>query len=97
MISPLKVKDVAAVLDYTFNYADASNNYLGTDTIASSSWAVSPSGLTITSPAASFTATTTTVWASSGTVGKLYVLTNHITTAAGRTEERSFELLVDNL
>jgi hypothetical protein len=92
MIAPLKQKDPASILDYVFDWS----TYLGTDTISTSSWSVTPSGLTITSPAATNTTTTATVWASSGTVGVIYILTNHITTAGGRTEERSFEIQVVN-
>lgn len=93
----LKVKDPQAILDYTFNYHDPSDDYLGTDTLATSTWSVLPSGLTITAPSASFTTTTSTVWASGGTAGTKYTLTNHITTAGGRTDERSFELLVQDV
>jgi hypothetical protein len=93
----LKVKDPQATLDYTFNYADPSDNYLGTDTLATSAWSVTPTGLTITAPGATFTITTTTVWASGGSAGTKYTLTNHITTVGGRTDDRSFELLVQDV
>lgn len=91
-MTPFKVKDPQATLDYSFNWLD----WLGTDTLSASAWSVTPAGLTITSPAASFTSTVATVWASGGTVGKTYTVTNHITTAAGRIEDRSVELLIQN-
>jgi hypothetical protein len=93
----LKVKDPQATLDYTLNYHDPSDDYLGTDTLASSSWSVLPATLTIAVPAATFTSTTATVWASGGTNGTKYTVTNHITTAGGRTDDRSFELLVQDV
>jgi hypothetical protein len=66
---------------------------LEADTIASSSWIV-PTGLTQASPAPSFTANQTTIWLSGGTDGELYDLINTITTAGGRTWERTIRLLV---
>lgn len=81
-------KDPNAVLDYTINWAD----WLDSDTIASSSWAVTPAGLTIASDTE--TTTTTTVWLSGGTQGVAYTASNTIVTAGGRTEVRSITVLV---
>lgn len=41
------------------------------------------------------TATKATVWLSGGTAGQIYTVTNRITTAAGRTEDRSFAIRVE--
>jgi hypothetical protein len=75
------------ILDWTINWATRG---LGTDTIATSTWAISPSGLTDASPSPTFTNTTTTVWLSGGTAGTFYTITNTITTAGGREMQESF-------
>lgn len=87
-------KPPSDVLDYVFDWSAWLAKY--GDTISASSMAVSPSGLTITSPAASFTATYATVWASSGTIGQTYVVSNTITTAAGRVRTRSIKIIVQS-
>jgi predicted transcriptional regulator len=53
------LKDSNATLDYGINWAP----WLGADTITASAWTVQ-TGLTIATPAASFTTTTTTIWLS---------------------------------
>lgn len=85
------LKDPNAVLDYGFDWG--TDGWLGADTIATSTWTV-PSGLT--SEASSNTTTTATVWLSGGTAGQVYEVTNRIVTAAGRTDERSFTIRVEN-
>jgi hypothetical protein len=85
-------KDPDAVLDYGFNWAPTSKSWLlPGDTIVSSTWIV-PAGLT--SPANSFTTTTTTVRIVGGTVGVIYVITNRITTANGLVDDRSIGIKV---
>ena len=76
-------KDPNAVLDYTIDWT----RWLASDQIATSEWLV-PAGLT--KMADSKTASSATVWLSGGTAGQSYTVTNRITTAAGRTEDRSF-------
>lgn len=80
-------KDPAAVLDYQFNWAE----WLAEDTIAASTW-TADDGLTVASSA--FTNVLTTVWLSGGAVGLTYAVTNHITTAGGRTDERTLRIEV---
>ncbi len=80
------IKDPDAVLDYTVNW----ETWLDGDTIAASSWTV-PSGLTEDSD--TFGDSTATVWLSSGTAGKNYNIVNHITTAAGREEDKTLVIL----
>jgi hypothetical protein len=82
-------KDPAAVLDYTLDWS--TDGWLGIDTIASVVWAV-PAGITQT--AASNTTTGATVWLSGGTLATSYTVTCRITTAAGRTDERSFRIII---
>jgi hypothetical protein len=78
---PTITKDPNAVLDYTLDWSD----WLETDTIAASTWVVD-AGLTKDSD--SFTPTTTTVWLSGGTAGRVYEALNRIVTAGGRTADR---------
>lgn len=78
-------KDPNAVLDYTIDWT----RWLAGDQIATSEW-LAPSGLT--KMADSKTAASATVWLSGGTAGELYTVTNRITTAGGRTEDRSFTI-----
>ena len=78
---PAFTKDPNAVLDYTLDWSD----WLETDTIAASTWTVD-AGLTKDSD--SFTPTTTTVWLSGGTAGRVYEALNRIVTAGGRTADR---------
>lgn len=84
---PFYQKDPDAVLDYTIDWS----TWLGDDTIATSGWTV-PTGLTEDSD--SNTTTTATVWLSGGTVGTVYTVTNEITTAGGRTDDRSIQIFV---
>lgn len=83
-------KDPSAILDYGFEWED----WLDGDTISTSSWTVSPSGLTA-SPNTK-TSNTTTVWLSGGTVGSTYQLTNTVVTAAGRTDQRTMLVAVQD-
>lgn len=79
------LKDPESVLDYQIDWS----TWLGSDTIASSSWVI-PTGITEDSD--SNTTTTATVWLSGGTAGTTYTVTNRIVTAGGRTEDRSLTI-----
>jgi hypothetical protein len=81
-------KDPNAVLDYSIDWT----RWLAGDQIATSEWIV-PSGLT--KIADSKTTVSATVWLSGGSVGQSYTVANRITTAAGRTEDRSFTIRVE--
>jgi len=87
------VKDPQATLDYLVDWAA----YLGTDTIATSTFTVD-AGITVGTglQAPSNTPTSATVWLSGGSVGQTYKVVNKIVTAAGRTDERTFMLSVQN-
>lgn len=69
-------------------------NNEGADTIASSVMTALPAGLTINSPAATFTATNTTVWVSGGTDGQSYNVYNTITTTAGRIRTKVIKVSI---
>jgi hypothetical protein len=77
-----EIKDPDAVLDYFYDWT----GWLSGDTIIASTWIV-PTGLTKESE--SNTATGATIWVSGGTAGTNYPVTNRISTAAGRTEDRT--------
>jgi hypothetical protein len=81
-------KDPHAVLDYAIDWT----RWLAGDTIATSEWLL-PVGLT--KMADTKTASSSTVWLSGGTAGQSYIVTNRITTAGGRTEDRSFTIRVE--
>ena len=80
-------KDPDAVLDYTVDWSD----FLGADTIATSTWVVQ-SGLTIGTGGQAPTNDTTsaTAWFSGGTLLTAYLVTSRITTVGGRTQDQSF-------
>lgn len=81
-------KDPDAILDYAVDWS----RWLAGDTIAASVWIV-PTGLTKVSETS--TATKAIVWLLGGSAGVTYTVTNRITTAAGRTEDRSFTVRVE--
>jgi hypothetical protein len=83
------VKDPQAILDYVVDWTD----WLSSDTISVVAWVV-PAG--ITNPSISNTTKTATIWLSSGTAGNSYDITCRITTAGGRTDERTITVSVRN-
>jgi len=84
-------KDPNEVLDYVVDWT----SWLGgADTIATSAFTV-PTGLTLTS--SSNTSTTATVWLSDGIATQSYTVTNQVVTAGGRTVERSFQVVCQDL
>lgn len=80
-------KDPDAVLDYGFDWT----SWLDGDTISTSAWSAD-AGITVDSD--SNNTTSTTVWLSGGTAGTTYEVTNQITTAAGRTDDRTIRIKV---
>ena len=85
----LFTKDPDEVLDYKIDWED----WLGTDTIIASTW-VATTGLTIDSD--SFTSTYSIVVLSGGTLNNKYFVTNHITTASGREDDRTITIICTN-
>lgn len=84
----LPIKSPAAVVDYGVRWA----RYLAEgDSLATSTWSIAGTA-TLSAPA--IAGTDTRVWLTGGTAGETLVLTNRITTALGRTDERSFSVPV---
>lgn len=81
------VKDPDSTLDYGLDWSP----WLNGDTITNSSWIVD----SILTPTNEQNDTTkTSLYISGGVVGEKYVLTNRITTNAGRICERSFTVFI---
>lgn len=83
-------KDPDAVLDYAMSWA----TWLGADTISTSVWSVDGPDSSLTVDSDSETTTVATVWLSGGTPNMDYVITNRITTAGSRTDDRSITVQV---
>ena len=95
------IKDPDAVKDYPFDFAALTNGSGATDWLASgetiSSYTITAaSGLAVDSFTLANSSTTVVVWISGGTAGTTYTLACRITTSAGRTEERTVNIFVDN-
>jgi len=81
-------KDPDDVLDYSRPWG----KWLATgETITTSSWIV-PTGITKGSD--TYDDTSATIWLSGGVAGGDYLITNRITTSAGRTVDRTFRIQV---
>lgn len=81
-------KDPDETLDYGWDWSE----YLPQgDEITVSEWTL-PDGLT--KEADGFSAKTTTVWLSGGSLGEGYTVTNRVTTQDGRTADRSFTIKI---
>jgi len=87
------IKDPEAVIDYTIDWAATMAESSPSDTIATSAW-TADNGVVVDSD--SETTTTTTVWVSGGTRGKYSSVVNTVTTAAGRTYNRTISLLLQD-
>jgi hypothetical protein len=81
-------KDPNAALDYTIDWSD----WLGADTIAASTWTVATPAGGLVSATPAITPTTARTWLSGGTAGQVVRVTNRITTALGRIDDRSFNV-----
>lgn len=89
----LLLKDPAATLDYAVDWGA---EYLTSDAITASEWAVEPDepgGVIIT--ASTIDGGTTTVTLGGGVPGGIYRTTNQISTAAGLSDRRSIVIRVE--
>lgn len=82
-------KDPQALLDYSVNWT----TWLGSDTILTSTFVVAPPGeLLISSDSVDATNKIAMVWLEGGVRPKVYLVTNHVTTAGGRADDHSFQI-----
>jgi hypothetical protein len=87
------LKDPSAVLDYSIDWGA---EYLSGDALTASDWSVSPDEPGGPSIAGSdFDLLVTTVQVAGGVAGKIYRVTNQVTTASGREDSRSIVLRVE--
>jgi len=82
-------KDPDEILDYELDWA---SRLPEGDTISTSTWIITGTGLVKDSD--SHGDDSTTVWLSAGTLGTKYVLTNRVVTTGGRTMDQSVNLSV---
>lgn len=83
MSEVVRIQDPAETLDYSLDWTA----FLGTDTISSSAWAISPTGPVLSGP--QVVGRVTTIIVSGLVFPQIYRLTNTVITAAGRTSDRS--------
>ena len=84
-------KDPDAVLDYSVDWS----LWLAGDAIATSQWILAPD-TDLEAAADTNTTTKATVWLSGGAAGTTYLATNRITTAGGRTDDRTISIKVQD-
>ena len=77
-------------LDWTIDWS----RWLAGDTVVTSIWTAVPAGLTLYETSTSIVGNTTTCWMKGGTVTG-YLITNRITTAAGRITSATIELSLE--
>ncbi len=82
-------KDPDATLDYGFDWSDWLQ---AGETISTSVWTV---GTGLTEGEDEMSTSITKIWLSGGTAGETYTVSNKITTDQSRTDERSFEIIVE--
>jgi hypothetical protein len=89
------LKETMDICDFGFIWQSDSQGILMGDTIASSIWSITNINTTVmdlSQVRSSFGSYWTKVWLSGGSHGSIYMLTNVITTASGRTFERSCKM-----
>ena len=85
---PQYLHDPHSDLDYTWDWSD----WL-VDGDSGSSYEIIDASVDLTLGAQAITATAYTRWIEGGTVGELYPVTCRITTAEGRVDDRTIQLL----
>ena len=92
MLNNQFVKDPDAVLDYMFDWRDASAPWLATSETIVDHIITADTGLVVDSSTENNGKVT--VWLSEGTAGQNYKVACKITTSAGRTDERTIWIKV---
>jgi len=95
-----KIKDPDAVLDFKFDFKTETNgrgfaDWLESGETITSATITVESGLTKDSKSITDTGTTVSVWLSGGTAGVEYTVACKIVTSAGRTDERTGTISVE--
>ena len=96
------IKDPDARLDYYFDWKALTNGTGESDWLAGGETitaftVTADAGITVDddpAPALINGATAVKVWLSGGTAGRVYAVTNHIETSAGRTDDRTLMIRV---
>ena len=88
------VKDPDAVLDYVFDWRDASTPWLATGETVVGHTITADTGLKVDSSTENNGKVT--VWLSEGTAGETYKVGCRITTSEGRVDERTIWIKVTN-
>ncbi len=81
-------QDPSAHLDYEFDWT----TWLDGDTISASDWTCENPDITLS--LSTHSTSTTKIWVEGGEVGITYLITNEITTVAGRIDQRTFKLKI---
>tara|TARA_R110000772_G_scaffold118888_1_gene224737 strand:- start:165 stop:494 length:330 start_codon:yes stop_codon:yes gene_type:complete len=89
-------KDPDAILDYTLNWTNYTQD---SDAIATATWSVSVisgDAAPLVAGASSITGDQVTVIINGGTVGNIYTVNCLITTTEGLTDRRNFRIVIKN-
>lgn len=86
------IKDPAATLDYGFDWSA----WLAADETITTATVTVPDASALTVNSATHTTSLVTAWLSGGTVQMKYPVTCHIVTSAGRTDERTIQVRVQD-
>lgn len=82
----LKIQDPAETLDYSLDWT----SWLAGDTISTATWAITPTGPTLSSPSVAGAVATTLV--AGVAFATIYRLTCTVVTGMGRTSDRSITI-----
>lgn len=89
-----RFQDPDASLDYSIDWTAWLQDG---ETITSSDWTITPTGVgALTEDSSANSTTDTTIWVSGGVLGASYTVTNHIETShsPGRVDDRSFVITI---
>lgn len=90
MVDVIPPKDPNAVVDYGVDWEP----WLAGDTIATSAWSLVNASAGVVIDSDDNDTTTTTVWLSGGVAGQTGRILNRITTAGGRTQDKTLNIRI---